>query len=62
MPYVDTDELEGIAYNIRKGYAVVTNENAFSRGITELYDSITFWDNMTEDEKKKYDPDYEEYE
>ena len=47
-----TDELESIVYNIREGYAVITDENAFSRGITELYNSIEFWDNMTKDEKK----------
>jgi len=60
MPYVDTDELESIAYNIRKGYAVVTNEEAFTRSINSLYDSIQFWENMTKDEKKEYDPEYEE--
>ena len=52
--YADFDELESIAYNIRKGYAVITDEEAFTIAINRLYDSFQFWENMTEDDKKKY--------
>jgi hypothetical protein len=50
----DIDEIEGIVYNIRKGYAIVTDEDEFTKSINSLYRSIRFWEDMTEDEKKQY--------
>jgi hypothetical protein len=54
VKYADFDELEAIAYNVRKGYAVITNEEEFTNSINSLYNSFQFWDDMTEEEKKKY--------
>ncbi len=43
----DIDEIEGIVYNIRKGYAIVTDEDEFTKSINSLYRSIRFWEDMT---------------
>ena len=48
----DEEDVEGISYLIRKGYAVIIDEQKFNEGYWLLSESIQQWEFMNEDEKK----------
>tara|TARA_R100001086_G_scaffold187999_1_gene106052 strand:- start:28 stop:201 length:174 start_codon:yes stop_codon:yes gene_type:complete len=50
----DEEDVEGISYLIRKGYAVIIDEQKFNEGYWLLSESIQQWEFMNEDDKKKY--------
>ena len=50
----DEEDVEGISYLIRKGYAVIIDEQKFNERYWLLSESIQQWEFMNEDDKKKY--------